>query len=537
MSSLKSDATVLVGWDGATFSVLDPLMRNGAMPFLRRFSAEGTHGVLQSTFPPVTPSAWTTLMTGVSPGRHGVFDFVKTDRRADRYSYVLGTSGDVSAETVWSVADRNGCGVTCLNFISMFPPPKIRGSVVAGFVPWRYLSRAVHPPELYARIRALPGFEARELALDWDLERKALQGLASEEYESWIRFHTVRERRWFDILSMLMREDPCELTAIVFDGVDKLQHLCYHLLDPQLASRYSGPWADRMRSLCIDYFRQLDGFLEAICNLAGPEARIFIASDHGFRAAGDDIFYVNVWLEQNGYLKWADGVPRDQERRLTLDGHTGADTMFDWSGTTACALTASSNAIFIRKAQYPGAPGVAAGEYEHFRERLRESLLAFKDSSGNPVIDAVVVREEAFPGRHMQQAPDLSLVLHDRSFLSVLRADAPLKSRRAPYGTHHPDGVFFARGPGIRSGVSTSPFSIVNVAPTLLYSLGLPVPKEMEGAPELSLFESSFVSSRPVREETAGQSGPTPGVETGFARNRDEEEALVAQLKALGYLE
>jgi predicted AlkP superfamily phosphohydrolase/phosphomutase len=477
-------------------------------------------------------------MTGVSPGRHGVFDFVKTDRREDRYTYVLGTSGDVSSETVWSIAGRHGCRVICLNFPSMFPPhPKFPGFVIPGWVPWRYLAGAVRPETLYSRIKALPGFKARELALDWDLERKALQGLPENEYESWIRFHTVREQHWFDIVRMLMREEPCELTAVLFDGVDKLQHLCYHLLDPQQVLRFNSPWAKCIRELCREYFRQLDGFLKSITELAGPDARVFIASDHGFTSAGHQIFYANVWLEQNGYLRWAEGVPMDQERRLTLDGHSGSDTMFDWMGTTAFALTASSNAIFIRSRENSGA-GIPSSEYESFRRKLVDSLLAFRDSSGARVIEAVLTREEAFPGKRMHDAPDLTLVLEDRSFLSVLRADAPLKSRRAPYGTHHPEGVFFARGHGICRGVEIPAAPIMNVAPTLLYSLGLPIPEEMEGNLQIAAFERSFLALHAIQKETARRVPKTPRAKrVKPIRDDEEKEALIALLKATGYLQ
>jgi len=536
MMRVATPPTVLVGWDGATFSVLDPLMRDGTMPFLAQFVANGVKGVLSSTVHPLTPAAWTSLMTGVSPGEHGVFDFVKADRREDRYTYVLGTSGDVASETVWSIAARNGLRVTCLNFPCMFPAPDLPGCIVPGFVPWRYLARAVRPSSIYSRIRALPGFEARTLALDWDLERKALQGLPQDQYESWIRFHMLRERNWFEILQMLMREEPCELTAVLFDGVDKLQHLCYHLLDPTQNERFDSAWARQIRELCREYFRQLDGFLENIVRMAGSDARIFIASDHGFTSAGDEIFYANVWLEQHGYLKWADGVPLDQERRLTLDGHSGSDTMFDWSATTASALTASSNGIYIRRAKHSGA-GVPNCEYEAFRTKLASSLLHFTDDSGRRVVQEVLFQEQAFPGKRMLDAPDLTLILRDRSFLSVLRADAPLKPRISPYGTHHPAGIFLASGAGIRAGSLIREAPIVSVAPTLLYSLGLPIPKEMEGNVNLPAFELAFQAVNPVCWEDRKLSAEPQELSHSIARDAEEEEAVISRLKALGYLE
>lgn len=537
MSEARARRVVLIGLDGATFAILDPLMRTGVMPFLKEFVAHGVRGVLHSTSHPLTPIAWTTLMTGRLPGNHGVFDFVRVDRRGDHPDYVLGTSADVRVETIWSIASRHGCRVTTLNFPCMFPAPSINGFVVPGFVPWTYLSRAVHPRELYPRLKALPAFNARELALDWDVERKALQGLPAEEFETWIKFHIAREQQWFEIARFLMKEEPCELTAILFDGADKLQHLCYYLIDPELAAPHTSEWAQQMRALCLAYFRQLDGFIADIVARAGDEAQVFIASDHGFQAAGDRIFYANVWLQQHGYLHWVTDAPIDHEGRLTLEGHTGTDTLIDWSRTTAFALTASSNAIYIRRATDTHGTGVADRDYATFRDRLIQSLLAFTDpDTGERVIDRIMTREEAFPGTQVADAPDLTLVLRDRSFLSVLRTDEPLRLRPLPYGTHHPDGIFMARGPGVRSGAELAPFSIVDIAPTLLYGLGLPLPDDLDGKPMVAAFESAFVAANPVRVETA-RALTAERVVDQSAFDADSEREVLDRLKALGYLE
>jgi predicted AlkP superfamily phosphohydrolase/phosphomutase len=537
MSGDHRAAVLFIGLDGATFTVLDPMMRNGVMPFLRDWSAGGVRAVLGSTAHPLTPIAWTTLMTGRYPGNHGVFDFVRVVSQGPQPGYVLGTSADVRVETLWAIASRHGRRVSCLNFPSMFPPPAINGFVVPGFVPWRYLSRAVHPHDLYLRLKSLPEFDPKELALDWDIERKALQGLPESEFEDWIQFHTAREAQWFSIARFLMREEPCDLTAILFDGVDKLQHLCYHLLDPVLASHHTSGWAQRIRGLCLDYFRKLDHFIAAIVEAVGPAARVFIASDHGFCAAGDHIFYANVWLEQQGYFAWKQGTAVDHEGRLTLDGHAGTEALIDWSRTVAFALTASSNAIWIRRRRN-GQDGVSDQEYPRFRQRLIDGLTVLTDpATGARVVERAMTREEAFPGVAVDDAPDLTLVLRDYSFLSVLRADAVLKRRRLPYGTHHPDGIFMAAGPGIRRGAELAPLSIVDITPTLLHALELPLSSDLDGALITAAFEASWVAAHPVRfEEGVGASvSSSPGSVPSLGTEGDEE--ILRRLKALGYLE
>jgi predicted AlkP superfamily phosphohydrolase/phosphomutase len=529
---------VLIGLDGATFSVLDPLMREGVMPFLRDWSAGGVRGVLRSTSHPLTPPAWTTLMTGRNPGNHGVFDFVRVDMRSAQPSYSLGTSADVRVETLWSMASRHGCRVASLNFPSMFPAPRINGFVVPGFVPWRYLPRAVHPRELYARLARLPEFDAKELALDWDIERKALQGLAQSEFEDWIRFHIAREAQWFAITRMLMIEDPCELTAILFDGVDKLQHLCYHLLVPDLASRHTAEWEQRVRVLCLAYFRELDRFLRTIVEAAGPAARVFMASDHGFCAAGESIFYANVWLERQGYLGWKEGTPLDREGRLTLDGHAGPDDLIDWSRTVVFAMTASSNAVWIRRKGTAAAPGVADADYARLRQRLIDDLMALANpTTGERVVERVMTREEAFAGAAVDEAPDLTLVLRDHSFLSVLRTDDVLKTRRLPYGTHHPDGIFMAAGPSIRRGAAIASHPIVAITPTLLHSLGLPLARDLDGGPIVDAFDPSWLATHPLRYEDGGATPRSALQAPAASLGAEGDEEVLRRLKALGYLE
>jgi hypothetical protein len=132
----------------------------------------------------------------------------------------------------------------------------------------------------------------------------------------------------------------------------------------------------------------------------------------------------------------------------------------------------------------------------------------------------------------------LTLFLREPGFLSILRANTPIQPRQAPYGAHHPHGIFLGCGPGIRTGEKVSPFSIVEMAPTLLYSLGLPIPSDMEGTPVLSAFTPTFVTAHPMRLEEPGQPRAALPHEPEQAFLPAAEEAqIMERLKALGYLQ
>ena len=90
--------TLLLGLDGATFTVLDPLMERGVMPFLRSLVDRGVRAPLRSIVPPLTPPAWTSVMTGKRPGQHGVFDFFQKESPDSAY-YHFASSQDVRSAT------------------------------------------------------------------------------------------------------------------------------------------------------------------------------------------------------------------------------------------------------------------------------------------------------------------------------------------------------------------------------------------------------------------------------------------------------
>lgn len=541
-----SNRTVLIGLDGATFTVLDDLMGD-VMPFLAKLTASGARAPLRSVVPPLTPPAWTSLMTGRGPGHHGIFDFFQPESAESRYLRFASAS-DVACETIWSLLSRHGRRVTTLNFPLMFPPRPLNGySVPGGWMPWKQLRLGCYPPDLYDRLKSLPGFNAREMAMDMAVEEKAIEGCRDEEYADWIHFHIRREQQWFEAARYLMTEEPSDLTAVLFDGVDKLQHLCWLYLDPAYAATITTPARREIRDLCRAYFRQLDGIMEGIVTLAGSDANVVIASDHGFGATVE-VFHVNSWLEQNGYLAWAGDADAAGTGLLGMADLTRHVYRLDWSRTTAYAATPSSNGIRIVRASAPGEPGVAPEDYERFRAELASKLRAVADpATGEPIVTGIWTREEAFAGPRGALAPDLTLALRDGGLVSILRAPAdgaPLRPRPAPAGAHRPDGVFIAAGPAFRHGAHVRELSILDVAPTLLYCLGLPIPRDLEGTVPDDVIAPERLREQPVEYAAAEGQAPVAAMAahtqtemTHPVLDAEGEATILARLRALGYVE
>jgi len=528
--------TLFIGMDGATFTVLDDLVAGHGgkpvMPFLAKIFAEGTRCALRSTPNPLTPPAWVSLMTGRTPGHHGVFDFIRAEESAGDVFFTLYDSRDCRVETIWSIAGRQGKRIAALNFPFTAPPPKdLNGFMVPGFVPWRHLRRNSAPADLYDRLKTIPDFNPQALAWDFEQEKQAMEELTHADRENWVRYHLPREKQWFRIAEHLAREEAPELMAVMFDGVDKLQHQAWLYVDPNEQQGERTDYHRRMRELCLDYFRQLDGFIEQLVTAAGPQAQVFLASDHGFTAT-KEVVRINAYLHQKGYLAWKEVPDTDAGRRRE-------DSMFaflDWSKTVAYCRTPSSNGINIRVARNPGETGVAPEQYESLRTRLIRDLEDLKDPvSGERIITEVHLREDVFPGAAMNDAPDLLLVLRDFGFVSIKNKLPVVEPRAEIAGTHHPDGVFLAYGPGVSKGAKIGRRNIVDVGATLLYSVGLDVPSDFEGKVPRAMFAGDHLDAHPI---VVG--APT----TGSAKNDDavgmgaeEKEQIMAQLQMLGYME
>lgn len=528
--------TLFIGVDGATFSILDDLTssngREPAMPFLSSLYRNGARATLKSTPNPLTPPAWVSLMTGRTPGNHGVYDFIRAQELGEDVYFTLYDSRDCRCETIWSMLNRQGKRFAALNFPFTAPPQKgLDGFMIPGFVSWRHLRRNTIPVDFYDRLKSLPGFSPSELAWDFEREKQAIEVLTGKEREDWVRYHLPREKQWFNIAKYLMIEEEPDLMAVMFDGVDKLQHQAWLFLDPELKHIGKDEYYDNMRRLCLDYFRQLDGFIKELVQIAGPEVQLFIASDHGFTTTYE-VLRINSYLQEKGYLQWKRTSGSEEDLRREKSNFAN----LDWKNTLAYCRTPSSNGIWIRIADGPEDIGVPKNDYEKFRDKLIRDLEQLCDpDTGERVITNIYKREEVFAGPAMNDAPDLLLRLRDFGFVSIKDKWPVLEKREEPAGTHHPEGVFFAYGPGIVKGQRIDEFNITDVPAVLMHSLGLQIPSDLEGRVSAEIFEPSYLTENPIRMGPATTKQIKE--ETSEEVSEDEKSKIMAQLQMLGYME
>lgn len=534
--------TLLIGLDGATFTVLDPLMRpdadgNVVMPFLAGIVESGVSATLRSTAHPLTPPAWTSVATGRTPGAHGIYDFVRFEDAGDEVFFTLYDARDIRAETIWQIASRQGRRVVSLNFPMMAPPPEIEGVLIPGFVSWKHLRRNMWPRAAYDRIAGIEGFDPKELS--WDFERESQIGdvMGDDELYRWVERHLPRDHQWYQIARHLLAEEDPDLLALMLDGTDKIQHQAWHVLDPALWSEDKPAEAQAVRRLVLDYFRAVDGYIASLFAQSGPDTRLIIVSDHGF-CGSDLVVRINRHLGELGYLTWRESDGSEAAKRRDMANFAN----LDWTQTLAFCPTPSSNGIVIRRRSEKFPAGVAPEAYEAFRDDLITNLLGLVDpDTGRPVVKQVLKREESFPGPEMERAPDLTVVLADHGFVSVRNREPAVVTRPVPLGTHHPDGIFLMAGAGVARGRG-APMSIVDTTAIVAHSLGLPIPEDFEGRVPPSLYDPAHLAANPVEKGARTMAvDPQMGI-VGPARaapepEPEQREEILAQLRLLGYLE
>jgi len=525
--------TILIGLDGATFEVLDKFIENGTMQFLKNFIDNGVRAELISTPHPLTPPAFTTIATGRSPGNHGIFDFFYAEEKEGVPFFRLYDSRDIQCETVWEIASNHNKKVILLNFVLTAPPIPISGYIVPGMVHWKHLRRHVYPSELYEELKNLDWFDAKKITWDFKHMEKAIVGLPKEEYKEWIIYNMEREKQWFNVLSYLMKQKEADLISIVFDGIDKIQHICWEFLDTNYISSNFSDIDKEINHLLIEFFKEFDKFLQRIVEMAGPESRIFIVSDHGFGPSYIK-FRINQFLSELGYSEWE----KDKNGKIVGEGESINDRLnLNWRKTIAYTPTRSSNGVFIRIAKNPGEPGILEKDYNSFRNKLVKQLLDVKDpKTGTHIVKNILLREKVFSGKVMNRAPDITIVLCDYGNVFILSGN-PIVEHRQISGTHYPEGIFIAKGLGIKKGIKLEPFSLLDIAPLILYSLDIPIPENFEGKVNPDIFEKDYISGHPVNIGSSAKEKNWFGSEKEEFYKDEEKKDIEERLRALGYID
>ncbi len=293
---------MVVGWDGADWALLDPLLQAGKLPHLARLVARGRTYDLSTFEPMASPLIWTTIATGRTPVDHGVADFQETDPKSRVLLPVTSRSRKVPA--LWNAASARGITVGVVGWWATWPAEKVKGFLVSDraapvlFNP-ETLSRSpalTWPEGLADGVRIVlgregsPGYDdvAKGVAVtreEFETAVAAARDLADPVtgYRKILGATRVIGRIALDLYD---RERP-EFLMVYFQGTDEIGHVLGRFRPPRLPG-VTDEEARKFGNGVDAYYAEADLLLGELAVRAERDgATLVLLSDHGFRWGTD----------------------------------------------------------------------------------------------------------------------------------------------------------------------------------------------------------------------------------------------------------
>lgn len=564
-----------LGLDGATYDLLLPWFAEGKLPTLARLYREGTHAQLRSVVPYLSPQAWTSFMTGKNPGKHAVWDFIV--HVPESYEIQFANASSRRATSLWKMLSDAGKSVCVVNVPMTFPPEPVNGFLISGMEAPGVYANFAYPHDLYARMK-------KELG-GYNMHGDYWITGTPEEYLE--RVHqTIADQacavRW------LLQDRDWDFFMMVFGSTDRVQHHFWAQMDAT-HPRHDAAAPAAHRSAIYDVYARLDAELATFLEQLPRDVVVMVMSDHG---AGPyhKIVYLDRWLEANGFLRYR--VPSDRGRlspaRWLLDTTEEMylrlrsslpravkdwlksnmptarrmvesyllTSAIDWEQTTAFSLGIESTRIFInRDGRFPHGFVKDGAEYEEVVTRLSDGLRTLRDpESGEPLVERIWRAKELYSGPYMDDAADLIVQWKDDLYITrrsygpeavedpsrfvddnLMVGEVGRLMSIPQTGTHRLHGVFLMHGPGVAANADLGEISIMDLAPTLLHLLGLPVPEDMDGHVVEAAFDEAYQKARGSVQFRPGTAWD-PGIGELWSP-AENEDAVRERLKGLGYIE
>ncbi len=558
---------VVIGIDGGTFDIINPLIEKGELKTLKNLIDTGSKGYLRSTIPSYTPIAISSFLTGMNPGKHGIFDFFISNH--DNYETIknLSNSSTIGAPTLWEILNKADKKVISFLFPLSYPPQQVNGVMVSKVKPEIMKSKSfTYPESVKGELMAhLGNIDYSRIPFNADLKKKfkktKLKNFFSRSLEN-LKYKSEVEE---EATRYLIGKYNWDILTLYFNNTDLIQHWFWKFMDKN--HPLHNPLRKEYSEEIFNIYKTIDSFIGDLLDRLGGNLNLFIFSDHGFGPLYYK-FYLNKWLMDKGLLflkekntrklKFARRNLKKILRKVKLGWLSRAlpdiinsftfpvpvmrnkplRDIIDWDKTKAYGTLFGVN-INLKGREPMGK--VERHEYDNLVGLIKKELVELNYRDKVPVIDDIFQKEELYSGEYLDYATDILFtfkkefpcqVTKDLSDGEVLRET---DGEELLSGTHFSsiNGILIANGPDISIKRSVNGASIVDLLPTILYLMGTPIPSNIDGKVLTDLVEKDY-----LRQNLIKFSDDIGGIEREeFIYTEEERKALQKELKSLGYIE
>jgi len=548
---------LVIGLDAAGLDLIEPWIAAGYLPHIAHILRTGAYAPMRSTIPVMSPPAWTSLITGLNPGKHGVYDFVRL--LPGSYRLYSTRRDQTTYRTIFDHASAYGRYVLAVNIPITYPPAPVRGIMISGLGAPRQ-GRFAHPGELEKELHV------------WEYRRDIDVVFAPGKEQEWIADLQNVTRSQTDAMLRLLKREPWDLAMLVYRAIDEVETYFWHHMDPT-HPQHDPEKAKMYGSAILKVHRLLDEEIGRLLEVVGDDTIIVLASDHGGGPVYKEVF-LNVWLEQQGWLvrrrthplnEWRKNVmrrlhltsdhlapmldfplawrirnliPQRLQHALVPESSVTLADVVDWSRTRAYSFGNIGQIYVNLRGREPQGIVEPGAEYERLLDEITEALYALTDE-GQPVVDAVYRGRDLYTGPYAGYGPDLNIIMRGMTYVTQSWREAAGHQIFSISGTHYtgihrPLGMLALGGPPIAALGAQPEVQIVDVAPTLMWLSGLPIPDDVDGRP-LEEFVQDHRLGSPTFIHVEQVTGPLAPRAT-WTDSRQEQEVLT-RLRELGYLE
>jgi predicted AlkP superfamily phosphohydrolase/phosphomutase len=433
--------------------------RSGDLPVLRGLIDHGLSGNLRSSDPPITIPAWMVMATGMDPGRLGLYGF----RHRVGYSYNemwIANSRAVREKKLWDYIGEQGGTSTLVSVPPSYPVYPVAGNMISCFItPPGPDKNYTYPPALKAEIEERFGPYLFDVVFRTEDRDQILREI-----------YAMTEKR-FEVMEWLIAEKPWNLFMFVEIGVDRMHHAFWKFMDPDHHLYEPG---NKYQNAILDYYMYLDGKIGRLISLAGDDTVVLVVSDHGAKRM-KGAFCVNEWLIEQGDLV----VKEKPAKPTSLE-----DLEIDWARTKAWAWGGYYARVFLNVQGREPQGLIAPEDYEKERDDLAARIRAIRGPQGESWETKIIKPQEYYEVLEGEY-PDLMVYFDDLYWRSAGTLGYGTKylaenDTGPDDAVHAQQGIYILRDPR-RAAPKKLDANILDIAPTVLDVMDIPVPADMKG--------------------------------------------------------